>query len=283
MGPLAGQRHHRDPAFAYSGPCQPRQGNYCAQLLPEILQQGQERAGYPTVRLQQLAGFAHRAGSGREDGTGRHLARGIRGDGDVQDADGVLGWYVILVEDWRRADINKFSADVNGDQKHIIDLDGVGGTALLVKAEVHRDGAMFPPFPFYHLIETEGFAKMARRLGWKSYGLPNYYVRSFLICGVSRILTDNCAGVPLQRVRLSFDVPIFFRLRVSGCVAYKRRFGDLGLKVDCISGRSGEGIQNKETLSSKYRILYDSSRLSSSCEHAVGELEVFALTVSILD
>jgi mannan polymerase complexes MNN9 subunit len=56
-------------------------------------------------------------------------------------------------------------------------LDGVGGTALLVKAEVHRDGAMFPPFPFYHLIETEGFAKMAKRLGWSSTGLPNYKVR----------------------------------------------------------------------------------------------------------
>lgn len=55
-------------------------------------------------------------------------------------------------------------------------LDGVGGTALLVKAEVHRDGAMFPPFSFYHLIETEGFAKMAARLGWKSWGLPNYFV-----------------------------------------------------------------------------------------------------------
>lgn len=52
----------------------------------------------------------------------------------------------------------------------------MGGTALLVKADVHRDGAMFPPFPFYHLIETEGFAKMASRLGWRSYGLPNYYV-----------------------------------------------------------------------------------------------------------
>ena len=72
---------------------------------------------------------------------------------------------------------NCYLTDVNGNQKHIIDLDGVGGTALLVKADVHRDGAMFPPFPFYHLIETEGFAKMARRLGWKSYGLPNYYVR----------------------------------------------------------------------------------------------------------
>jgi len=64
-----------------------------------------------------------------------------------------------------------------GDERAILELDGVGGTALLVKAEVHRDGAMFPPFPFYHLLETEGFAKMASRLGWKSYGLPNYRVR----------------------------------------------------------------------------------------------------------
>ena len=57
-----------------------------------------------------------------------------------------------------------------------VPLDGVGGTALLVKAEVHRDGAMFPPFPFYHLIETEGFAKMAKRLGYQPWGLPNYLV-----------------------------------------------------------------------------------------------------------
>lgn len=63
-----------------------------------------------------------------------------------------------------------------GDVHEEVALDGVGGTALLVKADVHRDGAMFPPFPFYHLIETEGFAKMASRLGWKSWGLPNYYV-----------------------------------------------------------------------------------------------------------
>ncbi|KAI0842027.1 glycosyltransferase family 62 protein [Hypoxylon sp. FL0890] len=63
-----------------------------------------------------------------------------------------------------------------GDKNHEEDLDGVGGTALLVKADVHRDGAMFPPFPFYHLIETEGFAKMAKRLGWQATGLPNYKV-----------------------------------------------------------------------------------------------------------
>lgn len=65
------------------------------------------------------------------------------------------------------------------DQTLVIPLDGVGGTALMVKADVHRDGAMFPPFSFYHLIETEGFARMAKRLGWQPYGLPNYKVSSY--------------------------------------------------------------------------------------------------------
>lgn len=69
-----------------------------------------------------------------------------------------------------------YMAEEHGDPRREIELDGVGGTALLVKADVHRDGAMFPPFPFYHLIETEGFAKMAQRLNWKAYGLPNYFV-----------------------------------------------------------------------------------------------------------
>lgn len=66
--------------------------------------------------------------------------------------------------------------DSSADPNTEVQLDGVGGTTLLVKAEVHRDGAMFPPFAFYHLIETEGFAKMASRLGWQSWGLPNYLV-----------------------------------------------------------------------------------------------------------
>ncbi|TEY22005.1 hypothetical protein BOTCAL_1618g00010 [Botryotinia calthae] len=72
-----------------------------------------------------------------------------------------------------------YLASDTGDSKEVIPLDGVGGTALMVKAEVHRDGAMFPPFAFYHLIETEGFAKMAKRLGWEAFGLPNYKVYHF--------------------------------------------------------------------------------------------------------
>lgn len=66
--------------------------------------------------------------------------------------------------------------DAKGDVNTEMALDGVGGGAVLVKADVHRDGAMFPSFPFYHLIETEGFAKMAKRLGYEVFGLPNYLV-----------------------------------------------------------------------------------------------------------
>jgi mannan polymerase complexes MNN9 subunit len=62
------------------------------------------------------------------------------------------------------------------DPHRIVALDGVGGTALMVKADVHRDGAMFPAFPFYNLVETEGFAKMAKRLGYAVFGLPDYFV-----------------------------------------------------------------------------------------------------------
>jgi mannan polymerase complexes MNN9 subunit len=73
-----------------------------------------------------------------------------------------------------------YQADTrNPNPKRVIDLDGVGGTALMVKADVHRDGAMFPAFPFYHLVETEGFAKMAKRLGYSVHGLPDYFVRCF--------------------------------------------------------------------------------------------------------
>ncbi|CAN3352636.1 mannan polymerase complexes subunit Mnn9p [Diutina catenulata] len=66
--------------------------------------------------------------------------------------------------------------DAKGDPKAEMELDGVGGGAVMVKADVHRDGAMFPSFAFYHLIETEGFAKMAKRLGYSVFGLPNYLV-----------------------------------------------------------------------------------------------------------
>lgn len=72
----------------------------------------------------------------------------------------------------------------------LVRLDSVGGTMLLVRADLHRDGLNFPPF-FYgkgneairrrhplfgHAageIETEGLAIMARDMGVQCWGLPD--------------------------------------------------------------------------------------------------------------
>jgi GT2 family glycosyltransferase len=67
-------------------------------------------------------------------------------------------------------------------------IDSVGGTALLVRADLHRDGLVFPCFR-YGLespairsehpvwgkgeIETEGLAAMARDMGVQCWGLPD--------------------------------------------------------------------------------------------------------------
>jgi len=53
-----------------------------------------------------------------------------------------------------------------------VEVDGVGGTMLLVRADLHREGLMFPPFSYRGYIETEGLAQMARDMGHRCWGLP---------------------------------------------------------------------------------------------------------------
>lgn len=69
-----------------------------------------------------------------------------------------------LMGDWRK----------NKDEE--IDLDGIGGVNILVKGDVHRSGINFPSYAFENQAETEGFAKMAKRAGYRVVGLPNYVV-----------------------------------------------------------------------------------------------------------
>lgn len=83
--------------------------------------------------------------------------------------------------------------DWRSDNHEEIELDGIGGVNILVKADVHRSGMdrhqshlrnvanlcigiNFPCYAFENQAETEGFAKMAKRAGYKVYGLPNYVV-----------------------------------------------------------------------------------------------------------
>lgn len=56
--------------------------------------------------------------------------------------------------------------------EEIVPLDGVGGTALLVRADLHREGLRFPPYSHRGYIETEGLAMMARDMGVTAWGLP---------------------------------------------------------------------------------------------------------------
>jgi len=92
----------------------------------------------------------------------------------------------------------------DGGRKHMDDLRGqgmvrlesVGGTMLLVRADRHRDGLVFPPF-FYGArsrwirdrhplrgiaageIETEGLGTMAKDMGLECWGLPDLEIRHF--------------------------------------------------------------------------------------------------------
>lgn len=68
----------------------------------------------------------------------------------------------------------------------LVPLDTVGGTVLLVRADAHRDGLIFPAFPYGHAnpkiradtpeLETEGFGIMADDLGYRCWGMPNLEV-----------------------------------------------------------------------------------------------------------
>jgi mannosyltransferase OCH1-like enzyme/glycosyltransferase involved in cell wall biosynthesis len=54
-----------------------------------------------------------------------------------------------------------------------IQVDAVGGTMLLIQANLHREGLIFPPYSYKHFIETEGLAVMAKDMGYSCWGLPN--------------------------------------------------------------------------------------------------------------
>jgi hypothetical protein len=69
----------------------------------------------------------------------------------------------------------------------LVELDAVGGTMLLVRADLHRDGLVFPSFPYGEgnpliregrgELETEGLGMMARDMGHRCWGMPNLEIR----------------------------------------------------------------------------------------------------------
>lgn len=62
------------------------------------------------------------------------------------------------------------------EEEQVVRLDAVGGAMLLVRAELHRHGLVFPPFVYRGRIETEGLSMMAVDMGTMSFGMPNLEV-----------------------------------------------------------------------------------------------------------
>ena len=69
----------------------------------------------------------------------------------------------------------------------LVELDTVGATMLLVRADLHRDGLVFPAFPYGRAsslvrsdrgeLETEGFGIMAVDMGHRCWGMPHLEIR----------------------------------------------------------------------------------------------------------
>ncbi len=54
----------------------------------------------------------------------------------------------------------------------LVALDGLGGTMMLVKADIHRQGLIYTDYIIHKHIETEGLAFMAREMGYECWGTP---------------------------------------------------------------------------------------------------------------
>ena len=86
---------------------------------------------------------------------------------------------------WR--DHGRLHLDDLRDEGELVELDAVGGTVLLVRADVHRDGLIFPAFSYGRPSsrirgpdgerETEGLGIMAHDMGHACWGMPHLEVR----------------------------------------------------------------------------------------------------------
>ncbi|KAF9355096.1 Golgi mannosyltransferase complex subunit [Mortierella sp. AD094] len=103
-------------------------------------------------------------------------------------------------------------ADLDPNIRKLVALDGVGGTFTLVKAIVHRSGVNFPIHPVDHQIETEGFAKWAKLLGFSVYGAPHLnqpmspkakkqkIVRSTTASFTATVVSSTTAAAPVSAI-----------------------------------------------------------------------------------
>ena len=92
---------------------------------------------------------------------------------------------------WRDKGRSRMDALRGG--RDLVRLDAVGGTMLLIRADLHREGLIFLPYPYGRRnrfardanpmlgeemgeVETEGLGLMAKDMGHECWGMPNLEV-----------------------------------------------------------------------------------------------------------
>jgi peptide chain release factor subunit 1 len=85
---------------------------------------------------------------------------------------------------WR--DQGRLHLDDLRHEGELVELDAVGGTVLLIRADIHRDGLVFPSFLYGREsprirrgrgeLETEGLGMMAHDMGYACWGMPHLEV-----------------------------------------------------------------------------------------------------------
>ena len=85
---------------------------------------------------------------------------------------------------WRYEERRLFMEDLRG-RGDFVELDAVGGTMLLVRADLHREGLLFPAFAYQAAQaripgaypETEGLGLLAYDMGHRCWGMPHLEIR----------------------------------------------------------------------------------------------------------
>ena len=77
-------------------------------------------------------------------------------------------------------------------EQPLVELDSVGDYALLVRADLHRCGLIFPPVPYKYHIAAEGLAYLARDMGVRCWGLPQVEV----LCATAEMALPPVANSP---------------------------------------------------------------------------------------
>ncbi|EPS39995.1 hypothetical protein H072_6272 [Dactylellina haptotyla CBS 200.50] len=81
------------------------------------------------------------------------------------------------MENWAKSILQLLGGTTNQD---LVKLDSVGASALYIRAELVREGLIFPPYPAVGTewdksgkdgVETEGLCYVAQRMGWGCYAL----------------------------------------------------------------------------------------------------------------